>query len=157
MKTISMLLKVFFLLVLLSACGESERYFLETPEFFVIHVDGAIKQPRKISIHPYATIGDVLEEITLLENSDLSSLNLQTILHHNDKLTIPFTQEEACISINHGTIEQLSSLVQVGPVIAQRIIDYRNTHGLFQTIDEIILVKGIGEKTYQKNKARLCL
>lgn len=157
MKTNLLLLIVFFLLVFLSACNQSDRFFLETPETFEIYVDGAIVNPRKITIHPYATIADVLEEFTLLEDSDLSSLNLQTILHHNDKLTIPFVQVDACININSGTIEQLSTLNQVGPVIAQRIIDYRNKHGLFQTIDDIMLVKGIGKKTFEKNKDRLCL
>jgi competence protein ComEA len=157
MKNNLLLVKVFFLLVLLSGCDHSSRFFLDAPTSFDIYVDGAIKNPRKITIQPYATIEDVLEEVILLETSDLSSLNLQTILHHNDKLTIPFLQEEACININNGTIEQLSSLHQIGPIIAQRIVDYRNEHGLFQHIDDIVLVKGIGEKALMKNRDRLCL
>lgn len=157
MKNNLLLLKVFFLLVFVSGCSKSERFVLHSPKTFEIYVDGAVENPRKLSIQPYATISDVLEEFTLLEDSDLSSLNLQTVLHHNDKLTIPFVQIEACVNINSGTIEQLSSLNQVGPVIAQRIINYRNEHGLFQTINEIMLVKGIGEKAFEKNKDRLCL
>lgn len=157
MKTNSLLLNVFFLSVILTGCNQPERFFLESPQAFEIYVDGAIENPRKISIKPYASIADVLEEVVLLEDSDLNSLNLQTILHHNDKLTIPFKQAEVCININYGTVDQLVELHQIGPVIAQRIIDYRNEHGLFQHIEDIMLVKGIGVKAFTKNRDRLCL
>jgi competence protein ComEA len=157
MKNNQLCLKVFFLVVVVCGCQKTDRFFLESPEVFKVHVDGAIQNPRILSIKPYSTIEDVLSEITLLEDSDLSSLNLQTILHHNDKLTIPFIQTKACININNATIDQLSTLTQIGPVIAQRIIDYRTEHGLFQHIEDITLVKGIGEKTLLKNRDRLCL
>lgn len=158
MKNNQLRLKVFFLFFLvLSACDYKERFLIETPETFTIYVDGAVKNPRQLIIKPYATIGEVLEDVNLLEDSDLSSLNLQTILHHHDKLTIPFKKEAACVNINSGSLEELSSLIQIGPTIAQRIIDYRQEFGLFQTIDDIVLVKGIGEKTLMKNRDRLCL
>lgn len=157
MKTTKFYIQVFFLLVILCGCQPIERFTLQRPSEFMIWVDGAIKHPRKLSIEPYSTIEDVLSKLTLLENSDLSSLNLNTILHHNDKLTIPFKVEQACININSATQEQLSMLNQIGPVIAARIIEYRNNHGLFQRIDDIILVKGIGKKTLEKNVHLLCL
>lgn len=54
------------------------------------------------------------------------------------------------ISINSGTKEELMRLPRVGEVMAQRIIDYRSTHGGFRTIDELNNVKGIGDKTLEK-------
>lgn len=45
----------------------------------------------------------------------------------------------------------------VGPVIAQRIVDYRDANGHFQAAEELMLVKGIGEKTFSKNAEDILL
>lgn len=50
------------------------------------------------------------------------------------------------VNINTATARELDALPGIGEVIAQRIIDYRNAHGPFQSVDELINVKGIGEK-----------
>jgi len=54
------------------------------------------------------------------------------------------------IDINSATAEELESLPSIGPAMAERIIEYRNTYGRFYDIQEIKEVRGIGEKTYQK-------
>lgn len=59
------------------------------------------------------------------------------------------------VNINTATLGQLDSLPGIGPVYAQRIIDYRETKGNFKTIDEIKNVKGIGDSTFEKMKDRI--
>ena len=54
------------------------------------------------------------------------------------------------ININIATIDELQALPNIGPKKAQAIIEYRQTNGSFQTIDQIKEIKGIGEKTYEE-------
>ena len=61
------------------------------------------------------------------------------------------------INLNAATAEELESLPGIGPVMAKRIIEYRNTHGSFYNIEEIKEVKGIGEKTYEKIKVLITI
>jgi comEA protein len=61
------------------------------------------------------------------------------------------------INLNTATLEQLQTLPGIGPVIAKSIIDHRTKAGKFSRIEEIINVKGIGEKKFQKIRDRLIL
>lgn len=61
----------------------------------------------------------------------------------------------AKINLNTATEEQLLSLPGIGPSSAKNILEYRNKAGKFNRIEEIINVKGIGEKKFQKIKDRL--
>jgi len=53
------------------------------------------------------------------------------------------------ININTATKDQLTQLKGVGPVIADRIIEYRDKNGKFKTVEEITEVKGIGKGTFE--------
>lgn len=148
---------VFFLCFVLVSCKPITPTTFEKPQFFVVTIEGALENPGDFQVKPYATLDEVLELITLSDDSDLSSFNMKMIVKHHDKITIPYKQEIPCININVGSVDQLMTLHQVGEVIALRIIEHRNTHGFFQHIEDLMHVKGIGEKTFEKNKANLCL
>jgi len=59
------------------------------------------------------------------------------------------------ISLNNATEKELERLPGIGPVLAQRIVQYRNTHNNFNSIEELKKVKGVGEKTVEKIKSNL--
>ena len=54
------------------------------------------------------------------------------------------------ININTATAEQLDQLPDIGPVLAQRIIAYRDAFGPFSSVEDLLYVNGIGEKTLAK-------
>jgi len=64
--------------------------------------------------------------------------------------TLIVEELEMKVSINHAEQWDLESLPGIGPALAQRIIEYRDEHGDFSTLDGLKYVKGIGEKKYQK-------
>lgn len=60
------------------------------------------------------------------------------------------------ININTATKEDLDTLPGIGPATAQKIIDYRQEHGNFSSIEDIKNVKGIGEAKFSKMQDKIC-
>jgi len=59
------------------------------------------------------------------------------------------------LNINAATAEELEMLDGVGPVLAERIVVYRTEHGPFQTLEDLMQVKGIGEDTLAQLRERI--
>ena len=64
----------------------------------------------------------------------------------------PATTSKSTVNLNTATIDQLASLPGVGPKTAERILEYRTKNGGFKKIEELMNVKGIGEKSFLKIK-----
>jgi competence protein ComEA len=62
---------------------------------------------------------------------------------------------KAVVNVNSADASQLAMLPRIGPSVAQRIVDYRKQNGPFKTTDDLMLVRGVGEKTYQLIKPYL--
>ena len=69
----------------------------------------------------------------------------------------PAPEQSEKININTASLEELDKITGVGPIIGQRIIDYRNTNGPFQKIEDIKNVKGIGDVTFEKMKDEITI
>ena len=59
-------------------------------------------------------------------------------------------EPEKPVDINTAGLDELQKLTGIGPALAQRIIDYREEHGPFQSVEDLLEVKGIGEATLAK-------
>lgn len=59
------------------------------------------------------------------------------------------------VNINTASVDELAQLKKVGPKIAERIVDYRDAYGPFKAPEDLMQVKGIGEKVFELNKDRI--
>jgi competence protein ComEA len=132
----------------------------------IINITGAVKNPGVYELPEGARVNDAL----ILaggenENADLSGVNLAAFLRDAMMIVIPEIGEEAVfifdgesdgtqsgglININTATLEELQTLSGIGPVLAQNIIDFREAHGNFSSVDELIHVPRIGAATLER-------
>lgn len=61
------------------------------------------------------------------------------------------------VSLNTAAAEELETLPGIGPVLAERIVQYRQEYGPFESVDDLLRVEGIGEKTMEKLRDRVVL
>lgn len=64
--------------------------------------------------------------------------------------TDPSDTAPLLVNINTATLEQIQRLPGIGPVLAQRIIDYRDANGPFESVSQLTMVEGIGLKTLEE-------
>jgi len=123
-------------------------------------IEGAVQNPGYIELQKYASEQDALNQAVPLANADLSGINPMTILKDKDYINVPVKKAEAeavKISINLGTLEELSTLPGIGEGTAEKIIVYRNEKGLFQSLEDLKQVKGIGDAKFEKLKDKIIL
>ncbi len=60
------------------------------------------------------------------------------------------TPAHGAVNINTATVDQLQLLPRIGPALAQRIVDFRKANGEFKSVDELLAVKGVGERSLER-------
>ncbi|MEM7481178.1 MAG: helix-hairpin-helix domain-containing protein [Acidobacteriota bacterium] len=65
-------------------------------------------------------------------------------------LCLPAFAAEDKVNINTASATELALLPRVGPAVSQRIVDFREDNGPFKSLEELMLVRGIGEKTFEQ-------
>lgn len=68
---------------------------------------------------------------------------------------VPLITAAAPVDLNTADAKTLAALDGIGPQKAQAIIDYRQEHGPFKSVDDLLKVKGIGKKTLDANREKL--
>lgn len=122
----------------------------ETPPPVIVHVSGAVAEPGLVSLPGSARVADAVGAAGgATAEADLAAINLAGTVRDGDHIVVPAvgetTQEQAGIDLNRSTADQLAELHGIGPVLAERIVAYRDEHGSFETIEDLLDVPGIGE------------
>ena len=122
-----------------------------------IEVKGEVEHPGVYTVDIHADTGEVLKKAGgLKKGADVSGINQTQDLSDHSVLVIGKQQEQKKISINSATEKEMQTLTGIGPSMAQRIIAYRSQQP-FQTIEDIMKVKGIKEKLFAKIKEQITL
>lgn len=120
-------------------------------------IKGEINNPGIYEIEKNETLEQLIEKAGgVTEKADLRNLSLQQIILHKEVIVIPKKSEKIKVSINSATLDQLITLPGIGSSKANLIIEYRKTKS-FKSIEDIMNVKGIGEKIFNKIKDLICL
>ncbi|MBN1197463.1 MAG: helix-hairpin-helix domain-containing protein [Candidatus Aminicenantes bacterium] len=67
------------------------------------------------------------------------------------------TEAKTKVNINTAGLKELQTLPRIGEKVAQRIIDFRKKNGPFKRVEDLLKVKGIGEKTFRRFKDRITI
>jgi competence protein ComEA len=62
----------------------------------------------------------------------------------------PSDQAAPKVNLNRASADELQALPGIGPVLAQRMVDWRKAHGRYRTVDDLQEVKGIGKKRLEQ-------
>jgi competence protein ComEA len=142
-----------------------------TPHPLRVYVSGAVQTPAVYQLAPGSIVQNAVDAAGgPLSDADLTRLNLALELRDQQQVHVPREGEAApppavsggesesagaaggLVNINTATAEELETLPGIGEVTAQRIIDYREANGPFETIEDIQNVSGIGPKTFEGMK-----
>jgi competence protein ComEA len=133
----------------------------ESPKL-VVHVVGAVRRPGLYRLREGSRIADALARAGgSTRKADLTVVNLAAPLSDGVQVVVPRRVAAAAaaapasagssaatpsgpVHLNTATLEQLDALPGVGPVTAQKILDYRQENGGFASVDELDAVPGIG-------------
>jgi competence protein ComEA len=114
----------------------------------VVHVVGQVKHPGVVTLPPGSRVGDAVEAVGgVTKKGADDSVNLARVAAQAvaGVLGIAPTVAGALVSLNTADATALELLPGVGPVLAQRIVQWRMTNGPFRSVDELGEVSGIGD------------
>lgn len=126
----------------------------ETTEL-VISVVGAVARPGLVTLAPDSRVDDALSHAEPLPEADLFSLNLAQRLTDGQQLVVPVPGEPVAasggggVSLNSAPVTELTTLPGVGPATAAAIVAHRESTGGFQSVEQLLEVKGIGPAKFE--------
>ena len=136
------------------------------PAVVVVDVVGAVRRAGLYRLQQGARIADAVARAGgATAKADLALINLAAPLADGEQVVVPKRGAAASsaapsagvassgpVHLSTATLEQLDSLPGIGPVTAQKILDYRQKHGAFTSVDELDAVPGIGPARLEQLK-----
>ena len=128
-------------------------------EVVVVHVVGAVADPGVVSLPASSRVQDALLLAGgALEEAELAGVNLARIVFDGEQIVVPRKGEPVVsaspegsgpISLSRADQATLETLPRIGPATAERIIAWREEHGPFQSVEDLLAISGIGPATLE--------
>ncbi|GLB58275.1 helix-hairpin-helix domain-containing protein [Cytobacillus sp. NCCP-133] len=145
------------------------------PQYLLVDVKGAVKKPGVYEAEEGDRVIDVLEKAGgLNENADANQINFALRVSDEMVMHIPAIGEDTDgleklqsdtaigvqpndgkINLNKATETELQTLPGIGPSKAAAILEHRASNGPFKAIEDLKLIAGIGDKTFEKLEDRI--
>ena len=154
---------------------EIENDKFDDPAFSkIIFVDviGCVVNPGVYQLEEGSRVFQALELAGgLTEEAEVKSINRAAVLSDEQVITVLSVDEyekmqnnsgglgfvDGKVELNSADAKALESLSGIGPSMAEKILQYRQEHGRFNKIEDLMKVPGIGEKTFQQIKDKICV
>jgi competence protein ComEA len=129
------------------------------PSRIVVDVVGAVRRPGLYRLPRHARVADAVAKAGgVTAKAEVELVNLAATIADGEQIVVPRRGSGTAgvagsgvpgaasgpVHLNSATLEQLDSLPGIGPVTAQKILDYRQQHGAFGSVEELDAVPGIG-------------
>lgn len=135
----------------------------------IVYVSGKVRRPGVLTLATGSRVVDAIKAAGgVRKGASPGGVNLARRLVDGEQIVVGAAQPagpgpgaaqaptgDAVVSLNAATAEQLDALPGVGEVLAQRIVEFRDAHGGFQTVDQLREVSGIGEKKFADLRAKV--
>jgi competence protein ComEA len=154
------------------ALAPADLTVTETVAQVTVDVAGAVKNPGVYTLPANSRVTDAIKAAgDKLKGADLSDINLARVIKDGEQIYIYPPSKGGSFSrispqrakaksvgpfaLNRASAKDLESLDGIGPVLAARIIAYRNLNGPFATIEDLLKVSGIGAAKFAQFKEKL--
>ncbi len=140
------------------------------PKQYLVHVGGAVRRP---GVYRIGGDGRVIQAIRLAggptAGANLDGVNMAAPVQDGQQILVPrkvtvgqgggggAATSAGSVSLSSATVEQLDTLDGIGPTLAARIVAWRDSHGGFQSIDQLGDVPGIGPTRLETLRPHLTL
>ena len=120
-----------------------------------VHIAGAVRRPGLYRVRASGRVAAAVARAGgPTARADLAGVNLAAPLQDGQQVLVPGGAKAGDggdgagghVSLGSASAEDLDRLDGIGPTLAKRIVDYRQSHGGFRTVDDLREVEGIGEK-----------
>ena len=148
--------------------GLVQENLSESPIDLIINVAGKVNNPGVYQLPQGSRVIDAIKAAGNQRNGvDISDINLARILVDGEQILVGSPKPSSGkivakkitidnpLDINRATITQLDTLPGIGPVTAQRIIDYRTKVGRINSVDELKKISGLGGAKFEEIKSLL--